>query len=77
MHEAPAELIKAINSALTVLSWFENLPSEEIPPALIWCNEERLDGWWAAQKQNRARKASGQEEIPTEGMMQNAAFKKR
>ena len=48
----------AVSSALTVLSWFENLPDEEQPPREIWYSEELLADWFKKVKENRGNKKS-------------------
>jgi hypothetical protein len=36
----------AIEHALNVLSWHENLQKEEIPPEHLWEDSEGLEQWW-------------------------------
>lgn len=36
----------AIEHALTILNWFENLPKDEVPPEHIWEDSEGLELWW-------------------------------
>lgn len=36
----------AIEHALTILSWHENLPSKEVPPEHLWEDPEGLEQWW-------------------------------
>jgi len=36
----------AIEHALTVLNWLENLPKKEVPPVHIWTDSEGLEQWW-------------------------------
>lgn len=46
----------AVNEALTVLSWHENLPKDEIPPRHIWWSEDRIDEWFRKVQEDRERK---------------------
>jgi len=43
----------AIEQALTVLSWFENLPEEDRPPEYLWEDEQGLEMWWASVEAKR------------------------
>lgn len=36
----------AIEQALNVLSWYENIPSDEVPPEHLWEDSEGLEQWW-------------------------------
>jgi len=36
VEDVPAEFVSALNHALTILSWQENLPSDEMPPYWMW-----------------------------------------
>lgn len=49
----------AVNTALTVLSWYENLPKEEQPPRKIWWSGELVDAWFAEVREQRESKSSG------------------
>lgn len=46
----------AINHGLTVISWAENLPSEEQPPRAIWWSEELLEKWFKDVRAQRDQK---------------------
>jgi len=37
----------AIEHGLQVLSWFENLQKDEVPPEHLWEDAEGLEQWWA------------------------------
>ena len=43
----------AINQALNVLSWYENLPSEERPPEYLWADDKGLEMWWQTVEDKR------------------------
>ena len=43
----------AIEQALMILNWYENLPEEEIPPQYLWEDPEGLEQW---RQQLRDRK---------------------
>lgn len=49
----------AIEHALTVLNWHENLPKDEVPPEHLWEDVEGLELWW---KDVEAKREDG---IPT------------
>ncbi len=49
----PHDLVYAISEALTVLSWFENLPDDEQPPRHIWWSDELVSEWFRNVKQKR------------------------
>lgn len=40
----------AIEQALTILGWYENLPSDEVPPEYLWEDNEGLEQWWEEVK---------------------------
>ena len=65
----------AVSEALTVLSWFENLPEEEQPPRHIWWSDELVADWFRNVRTKRGKASSGKtsfyeqsEDVP---MMQN------
>lgn len=37
----------AIEHALQVINWHENLPKEDVPPEHLWADAEGLEKWWA------------------------------
>jgi hypothetical protein len=49
----------AVNTAVTVLSWFENLPEDEQPPRHIWYDGERLDQWFEDVREKRNAGSEG------------------
>lgn len=59
IQEAPYDIVYAVNEALTVLSWHENLPKDEVPPRHIWWSPERIDAWFGKVQENRDRKYGG------------------
>lgn len=52
----PYDLYLAVSAALSVLSWFENLPKDEQPPRHIWWSEDLLEDWFAEVSDNRKAK---------------------
>ena len=46
----------AVNHALTVISWHENLPKEEQPPRTIWFSAELVDKWFRDVETKRESK---------------------
>lgn len=51
--DVPWEVLTATNYALTVLSWFENLPKDEQPPKHIWWSDRLLDEWFENVRKDR------------------------
>lgn len=43
----------AIEHALTVINWHENLPKEDIPPEYLWADSEGLELWWESVEARR------------------------
>lgn len=43
----------AVNHALTVISWHENLPKDEQPPRHIWHSVDLVDEWFRDVEKNR------------------------
>jgi hypothetical protein len=43
----------AIEHALTVLSWYEHLPKDEVPPEYLWEDAQGLEQWWATVEAKR------------------------
>ena len=52
----PHDLVYALNEALTVLSWHENLPKDEIPPRHIWWDSEAVEDWFRKVQEARDRR---------------------
>lgn len=49
----------AVNEALMVISWHENLPKDEVPPRHIWWSGDLLDNWFEDVDRRRKRKTTG------------------
>jgi hypothetical protein len=45
--------VVALNHALTVISWHENLPVEEQPPRHIWWSGDLVDKWFRNVEKER------------------------
>lgn len=43
LDEVPWDLTVAISHSFAVLSWYENRPSEKIPPRWMWPHDEELE----------------------------------
>ena len=56
----------AIEHALTILSWFENLQREEVPPERLWVDAKGLDDWFEtiAEKRGIGPSSSSDDESP-------------
>ncbi len=46
----------AVNQALTVISWHENLPRDEQPPRHIWYSGEKVEEWFKDVERKRSNK---------------------
>lgn len=42
----PADLLQALEQAGKIVNWYENLPSEEVPPEWMWPLDWELDDWF-------------------------------
>lgn len=49
----------ALNHALTVISWHENLPKDELPPRHIWWSADLVEQWFTDVEEKRTSKYSG------------------
>lgn len=49
---------------MTILSWFENLQKEEVPPERLWADPDGLDEWFdrVAEKRGFGPSGSGDDE---------------
>ncbi len=53
----------AIEHALTILTWYENLQKDEVPPEHLWEDVEGLEQWWKdveAKREDGAPTSRGQ-----------------
>ena len=46
-------MVVAVNTALMVISWHENLPKDEQPPRHIWWSADLLDEWFRNVEEER------------------------
>lgn len=46
MTELPADLSGALDQAFKILSWYENLSADEIPPQWMWTLDHELEDWF-------------------------------
>ena len=56
--DAPQSLVTAYNEALQVLSWYEHLQKDEVPPRHIWWSGELLDEWFEEVQERRKQSPS-------------------
>jgi hypothetical protein len=79
----PVDLVRAVNHAYTILSWQENLTSEEVPPEWMWSLDDELEEWFeevaAARKARFGGGASSNGSEPDEApqMMSNQLAERR
>ncbi len=52
----PAEFTNVLNHALTIISWQENLPSDEMPPYWMWHLDWEIEDWFNTVKRKRDAK---------------------
>ncbi len=43
----------AIEQAITILSWHENLQEDEVPPEYLWEDPQGLEMWWKTVEAKR------------------------
>lgn len=72
LPEAPYEWTVALSSALTVLSWYENLPKDEVPPRWIWWSGELLEQWFEDVTERRNKRTKGKRDDEDVPLMSNA-----
>ncbi len=58
-QDAPAELMVALQHADHILSWYENISTEEIPPTWMWPFPDELDEWFEEVALARKQKYGG------------------
>lgn len=56
IQDAPWDLVEAISGALQVLSWYEHLNKDEVPPRWIWWSGDLLDEWFEDVRKRRESK---------------------
>ena len=54
ISQIPWFLQTAIEHAMTVLNWYENLPKNEVPPRHLWADVDGLDLWWKKIEERRS-----------------------
>lgn len=67
IEDIPWYLQVAIEQALTIISWHENLAKNEVPPEHIWEDGKGLELWWARLEELRESgrpPGSGDEPVP-------------
>jgi len=74
IESAPAEFVNALNHALTILSWQENLISEEIPPFWMWHLDWEISAWFDNVKRKRDAKYGGASIDDDSESKENALF---
>lgn len=76
INDCPWDLVVAVNQALMVISWFENLPKDEQPPRHIWWSDKLLDEWFRDVQDRReerygSKKRTSYEEATDVPMVEN------
>lgn len=63
----------AIEQALTILTWYENLPNEEVPPEHLWEDSAGLEMWWkhVEEKRDDGSSTGSGDESPETDMAEN------
>lgn len=62
IEEVPDELLRVIEHAQNVLSWHENLMSEDIPPKWMWHLPDQLDLHFKMVEDKRGKKDGGSDD---------------
>lgn len=55
----PADLTSAIEHAMTILSWQENLIADEMPPRWMWHLDAELELWFEEVEDKRNSNTGG------------------
>jgi len=80
IENVPRDLLRAVSHAYKILSWYENLTDDEVPPEWMWPFDEELRVWFEDVKQERNAKYGGSsshdggEDVP---LMSNELAKNR
>lgn len=53
IDDIPWYLQVAVEQALNILTWYENLPKEDMPPEYLWEDSEGLEMWWRTVEDRR------------------------
>ena len=59
IDKVPNDLAQAITHALTIVTWQENLQSEDMPPPWMWPFDEELVDWFEAVEAKHEAEAGG------------------
>ena len=71
IETCPNDLALAVNHALTILNWQQNLISDEMPPAWMWPFDDELVDWFEAVEAKREAESSGGSADTVADMTQN------
>ena len=52
----PLDFVNVLNHALMILSWQENLPSDEMPPYWMWHLDWEIEDWFRKVQRKRDAK---------------------
>lgn len=67
VESVPHDFHSAVDHALRILSWQENLPSDEMPPRWMWCLDWEIDKHFEVVESRRKTKygtsSNGDEEL--------------
>lgn len=73
LHDLPYRLFEAIQMALMVCGWQDNLDEKEQPPKAIWLNSKKLREWMQNVRLNRKREMEGKGSADIEDPVDNEA----
>lgn len=59
IHDAPWPLFEAISQGLTILSWFENYLSEELPDENLWDDADAVEDHFKRLKEKKDAERDG------------------
>lgn len=74
MEDIPADIMNVINHALLIISWQENLPSEEIPKYWMWHLDWEIEEWFKKVKIERDIKYGTQTAEVDDSSVRNELF---
>lgn len=73
LHDLPYRLFEAIQMALMVCGWQDNLEEKEQPPKSIWLNARKLRDHMENVRRNRKREMEGKGSHDIEDPVDNEA----
>lgn len=78
VEDVPHDFVVALDQAIKINSWFENLSSDEIPPSWMWPLDWELHDHFQRVKEERDKKyGSSDDTEPDDEMMDHNVYADR